>query len=94
MFFWISKYFAQASIAIYSLSILAGFFTIMFAVPHMTETYEFAKKDKNPDEFIIFREVPVAVGNIAILSLAILVADKIELSFIATGINYFILLFI
>lgn len=91
---WFSKYFAQTSIVIYVLSILAGFFTVLFAVPHMTETYELAKKDKNPDEFIIFREVPVAVGTIAILLFAILVADKIELSFIATGINYFILLFI
>ena len=91
---WISKYFAQSEIVIYVLSALAGFFSIMFTVPHLAETYELAKKDKHTDEFIIFRELPVAVGNISMLLLAIFLVEKIELSFLATGLNFLVMLFI
>ncbi|MEA2007074.1 MAG: MFS transporter [Patescibacteria group bacterium] len=93
-FVWSMKFFASTPIIIYTLSVLAGFFAIMFSVPHMAETYALAKKDSNPDEFIIFREVAAVAGKIPLLLLAIFLHDKIEWSFIVAGLNYLILFFI
>ena len=91
---WIGKFFASTKILIYILSTFAGFFVIMFSVPHSAETYELARKEKHVDEFIIFRDIPIALGKVFILFIAFLAISKIELSFLTTGLNFLLVLFL
>lgn len=86
---WIGKYFASTKTMIYLLSTFAGFFVIMFSIPHSAETYELAKKEKNTDEFIIFRNIPLVLGEVFILTLAFFAISKIELAFLVTGLSFF-----
>lgn len=91
---WISKFFAASSITIYLLSILSGFFVIMFSVPHASEMYELAKKEKHIDEFIIFREIPITAGKILLLLVSMLFLSKINIAFLLTGLNFLLVFFI
>lgn len=91
---WISKFFADSSIIIYILSVLSGFFVIMFSVPNTAETYELASKEKHIDEFIIFREIPITLGKISLLLISLLFLSKINIAFILTGLNFLLVFFI
>lgn len=91
---WIGKYFADTKTMIFLLSTFAGFFTIMFSIPHSAETYAIARKERRSDEFIIFREIPVSLGKIAILLVALLMVSNIELSFLITALTFLAALFI
>ncbi len=91
---WTSKFFAESSIMIYVLSIISGFFVIMFSVPNTAETYELANKEKHIDEFIIFREVPITIGKILLLLISMFFLSKLNLAFILTGLNFLLVFFI
>ncbi len=89
---WLSRVFASTEISIYVLTILAGFFTILILVPFTSITYNLAKGD-NIDEFIVFREIPVAFGRVLILLLALVLVTKLELTFLLVGISHIFFLF-
>lgn len=91
---WIGKFFAESTIVIYVLSVVSGFFVIMFSVPHLAETYELAKKERHIDEFIIFRELPITFGKITLLLVSMLFLSKINLAFLLTGLNFLFVFFI
>lgn len=91
---WVSKFFVSSALPIYILSIVSGFFVIMFSVPHAAETYELAKKEEHIDEFIIFREVPITLGKVAILVFAMFFINNINIAFIVTGLNFLSLFFL
>jgi len=48
----------------------------------------------NADEFFVFREIPVAISRVIILTIAILVIDKLEITFLISGLAYLYFLFL
>jgi len=93
LFIWTTRYFIDSEIAFYVITVLAGFFTVLLLVPFTSLIYSIAKKD-TMDEFFVFREIPVAIGRITILSLALLVVNKINITFLAAGVAYLYFLFL
>lgn len=92
---WILRYYADGEIVFYTLSILSGFFLVLLLVPFTSLIYGIAKKDEDTtDEFFVFREIPVAIGRIVILSIALLVVNNIEITFLAAGVAYLYFLFL
>jgi MFS family permease len=90
---WSLRFFASSETIIYLLTVMAGFFTVLIIVPFASVTYNLARKG-NIDEFIIFREIPVALGRISILLLAMLFFKQQELTFLFAGISHLFLLFL
>ena len=84
---------ASKEIHIYIFSILVGFFTVLIMIPFTSLTYTTAKKE-GIDEFIIFREIPVAIGRTFILALGLLLTTKIEFIFLVSGLSYILFLFL
>lgn len=93
LFVWMLRYFANSEIMFYILTVLIGFFTMFFLVPFTSLVYGIAKKDAR-DEFFVFREVPVAIGRIVILSLALLFVGNIKTMFLFAGVAYLYFLFL
>jgi len=92
---WLGRTFVgDHKIFIYILSTLAGFFMIMYAVPLTSRNYELAKKSKMVDEFVIFHELPVTIGKVFLLLIALIFVSKIELSFLAASLGYLVAFFL
>lgn len=92
---WILKYFANNEILFYLITIFSGFSIVMLLVPYTSLIYGIAKKDEDTtDEFFVFREIPVAIGRIAILSIALLVVNNIKITFLIAGVSYLYFLFL
>ncbi|RLJ06970.1 MAG: hypothetical protein DRP12_03130, partial [Candidatus Aenigmatarchaeota archaeon] len=70
IFIWLLRFFVQQDIPAYILTLMAGFFMILISIPFMSITYQEAKST-NIDEFIVYREISVALGRLFILSLAL-----------------------
>lgn len=81
---WILRYFAVDEKVYYILSILAGFFMILMAVPINSINYSLAKSE-NIDEFIVTREIMVNAGRIIIYGLALVITAKINYSFLVAA---------
>ncbi|MFH0840833.1 MAG: hypothetical protein V1865_02550 [bacterium] len=90
---WISCYFFQTEAYFYVISIIISFAMIMFVIPFTSLVNNTAKKD-NLDEFFVFDEIPMAIGRIIIMVLALIVATKLEISFIIAGLSYLYFLFL
>lgn len=89
--FWLLKAFASEKITIYLFSFFAAIFIAMFSIPLTSHTYSLAKRNKNLDEFIVFKQFLVYFGCLLAVLLAILLVDKLNLSFTLTSLNYFII---
>ena len=90
---WILRYFVINDVIVYSSTMLIGFFMLMLLVPYSTVLYKVAKKETT-DEFFVFREIPVAISRVAILSIALLFVSQLEVTFLVSGIAYLYFLFI
>jgi MFS family permease len=89
---WTLRFFVQTPLTIYLITVLIGIFTIFISVPLGTILYKRAK-DYNIDEYIILREVPIALGRVIILGIALLLVQKLELTFLVTAITQVFFLF-
>lgn len=87
------RYFANNEFIFYTISILSGFFIVMLWIPFSSIMYEVAKKNTT-DEFIVFREIPVALGRLFILSIALLFVGNLKIIFPITGLAYLYFLFL
>ncbi|MFH0891537.1 MAG: hypothetical protein V1867_02025 [Candidatus Falkowbacteria bacterium] len=90
---WTARYFAESEAVFYALSILAGMFTVLFLLPYTSRVYSLADK-KSIDEFFVFREIPVAIGRIALLAAALLFVDNLNALFPIAGAAYLYFLFL
>ncbi len=88
---WILKTFTSQKMSIYIISVITAMFTIMFSIPLADTVYTTAKKDKNLDEFIIFKRMLGYFARSLAILLTILIINKLNLSFIFTGLSYFLI---
>jgi MFS family permease len=88
---WIIRYFTGAQISIYFVSLLGGLVSIMFSIPLASHTYQIAKNSKDVDEFIVFKEILVHVGQITAVIVSIILVSSINLSFLMTGVSYLLI---
>lgn len=89
---WMSRYYIAQETLIYLITIVAGFVTVLFIVPFTSYGYSLPKEDEI-DEFFVFREVPVAIGRILILSIALFFVNKVNIMFALAGLSYLYFLF-
>ena len=84
---WFFRALTGSETEIYASSILMGASAILLYVPFAAEVYRSARESKSIDEFIIFREVPIALGRIFVLVLALVFAENLQAVFAATGLT-------
>ncbi len=91
-FLWIVKaFFANEKISIYTISLVAAMFALMFSVPLSSKTYSLAKRNKNLDEFIVFRQMVVYLGRLMAVFFAIILVSQLNISLLLSGVAYFII---
>lgn len=90
---WLARFTAETQTAFYLLSVVAGFCGVLISVPFSSMIYRNAK-DSHVEDFIIFRELPISLGRIALYLLALLIASSIKWSFVAAAVAYLALIFI
>ncbi len=83
---WLMRIYFDMPIALYTLSLFAGFFSLMIAIPYNAIFYDKAAEKKDPDEFILFIEIPNFIGRSFLWILMIFLADKFIVAFILAGI--------
>ncbi len=88
---WILKTFTNQKISIYAISVIAAMFAIMFSIPLADSVYQTAKKNKNLDEFIVFKQMLAYFARLIAVLLTILIISKLNLSFIFTGLSYLLI---
>jgi MFS family permease len=92
---WLFRYFISNEFLFYFSTLISGFTMTMFVIPFTALIYNTAKENnKNKvEEFIVFREIPVAIGRIIIFSLALLFVYNIKLLFPVASLAYLYFLF-
>ena len=88
---WILRFFTNEQITIYTMSLFAGLFVIMFSIPLVSHTYEIARKSKNLDEFIVFKEILIHSSKIIAVLIAIFLVAKINASFLMASLSYLLI---
>lgn len=91
LFIWLARFVAESQIQFYVLSILAGFFIVMITVPFTSIIYRNAK-DSHVEDFVIFREIPVAIGRVLLYCFALLVVAQIKWTFLVAAGSYLLML--
>jgi len=84
---WLARYFFAGAAFYYFITIIAGFAMMLFLIPFQAMVYS-ASKRNTVDEFIVFREIPIAVGRIIFFSLAIILVSNLKLLFPIIGLAY------
>jgi len=82
---WIIRIYTTVPISLYLLSLLAGFFILMIDIPFSAIFYDKAAEKKDPDEFIVFREIPIVIGRNILWILMLFLVDKFTITFILAG---------
>ncbi|MCK5474582.1 MAG: MFS transporter [Candidatus Aenigmarchaeota archaeon] len=77
---WFIRIFATSPMEFFIYSFLAGIFTILIDIPFTAATFNQANKE-NPDEFIVLRELTLAVGRIFSLGILLFIPDTIPSTF-------------
>ncbi len=90
---WLMRIYFDLPIMLYTLSLFAGFFSLMIAVPYNAIFYDKAAEKKDPDEFILFIEIPNFIGRIFLWILMILLVDKFVVAFVLAGLASLIFAF-
>lgn len=90
---WLARFFALDQQSFLVLSTFAGFLGVMVSVPFTAMLYENAKKSDEED-FIIFQEIPSALGRVLFYGLALLLISNINVSFLLAALSYLALIFI
>jgi MFS family permease len=83
IFIWILRIYFDSPLFLYIISILAGFFMLTLEVPFQAITYDKAAEEKDPDEFVVFKEIPNLIARVSIFGLAIAFSNKFVGTFIA-----------
>jgi MFS family permease len=83
IFIWISRIYFDSSLFLYIISVLAGFFMLTLEVPFQAITYDKAAEEKDPDEFVVFKEIPNLIARVTIFGLIILIPSKLVSPFIS-----------
>lgn len=81
---WIARYFVDKEFVVYGITILAGFFEALLVIPYTTIAYNLARKH-NTAEFVVFREIPIAISRVAIYSIALLLVNNLDYMFFITA---------
>jgi len=81
---WIIRFFTNSEILFYALTLCVGFFEITILLPLNKFAYEIAKKEGASD-FIIFRELILAIGRIAMYGIALLFVSHLKSIFLAAA---------
>lgn len=89
---WLCRYYINQEYLIYLITIIAGFITVLFLVPFTSYGYALPKRSEI-NEFFVFREIPVAIGRVVILIIALLLIDNLSLVFPVAGLAYLYFLF-
>lgn len=84
---WALRIFSDSQLSIYALSLGAGFFGLMIAVPFNAMFYDKSSEKEKPDEFIIVKEIPTFVARSLLWILMILLANKFIIAFILAGLS-------
>lgn len=90
---WLTRYFFFNDSVLYGSTLLIGFFMLMLLVPYTAILYKTAQKETT-DEFFVFREIPIMVSRVIILSVAMIFYQHLEFSFAVAGLSYLYFLFI
>lgn len=91
---WILRAIIDTPIFIFSSSLLAGFLGLMISVPFISMFYEKTERERNQESFIIFREIPLFIGRITILTVMLIFVDKLYIGFIFASISMLIFSFL
>lgn len=90
---WAGRIYIDAPIFLYVFSLLAGFCALMIAIPYNAIFYDKAAEKKDPDEFILFIEIPNFIGRAFLWILMIILVDKFVVAFVLAGIASLIFAF-
>jgi len=90
---WLFRFGVSGEISYYLSTLIGGFVMMLFLIPFHSRIYSLAKRNTT-DEFLVFREVPVAIGRIIFLSLALLMVNNLAFLFPIVGIAYLYFLFL
>ncbi len=90
---WIIAYFSSSILLFYVLTFSLGFFMIMFSIPLSAHAYIVAKKHHHADEFILLREAPFFIGRVLALLLAMLLVEKLNVTFFMAGVYHMVFAF-
>ncbi|MFH1433218.1 MAG: MFS transporter [archaeon] len=63
---WFARIYATSASEFYIYSFLAGLFTVLIDVPFTAASFDTANRE-NPDEFIVVREISIALGRVLTL---------------------------
>jgi MFS family permease len=88
---WLGRYFAVTQLQYYALSVLAGFFGVLITVPFNALIYKNAK-ESHVEDFVIFREIPVALGRVLLYGVGLLMVTKVKLTFLVAAGSYLLML--
>jgi len=87
---WLARYFFASQPLYFVMTIVSGFFTALFLVAYTSKLYGLAKADESlTDEFFVFREIPVALGRISVLVIALIFINNFNVTFLVSGLSYF-----
>jgi len=93
VFIWLARYFFDGEMFYYLITVAAGFVMMLFLIPFHSLIYSVSKKN-TIDEFLVFREMPVAVGRVIFFSLALIFIGNLKILFLIVGIAYLYFLFL
>lgn len=82
---WFTRAIYSNNIFIFLSSFLAGFLGLMITVPFSAIFFDKAYKEKDPDSFIVFSEVPIFLGRVFFWGILILVVNKFVTGFVLAG---------
>jgi len=88
---WISRVYLDSPLFLWIISIVAGFSMLLIEMPFQILTFNKAAKHENPDEFILFKEIPIFLGRFLIFGLVLLFVKQFTIAFIVAGISSLIL---
>ncbi|MDD4412226.1 MAG: MFS transporter [Patescibacteria group bacterium] len=89
-FAWTTAYFLNNNIYLYLFSIIFSFISVMIELPYQALTYEFAKKDEQSNEFIVFREIPLFFSRTLVYLACILLIANLKTTFILSALTFII----
>ena len=73
---WFARISANSAAEFFAYSFLAGLFTVLLDVPFLAASFDQANK-KNPDEFIVLREIALSIGRVMSLGVLLFISNSI-----------------
>ena len=89
---WLGFYFATKQEVFFILSLLSGFLGALISIPFKSIFYINAKNN-HVEDFVIFREIPIAIGRVLLFSFGLLFVTKVKLIFLFSLLPYLFMMF-